>query len=113
MISKRNNTRIVIVLVVVSVLTASIYGYYRWQHREGYRNKSACDEIKPGARLSDLINAMGNPMHHETVKGHHWYYFETSSIAPGPISARVEDSTGNVLELRCSEDGPSTWVLSR
>jgi hypothetical protein len=104
-------------VVVVSFVLAGVIamlgldGYLRWQDPVGYRNLSSCTTIEPGATLEQVKAALGEPVAMSTSRGMTWVHFRTASIAAGPIRAAVQPSTGKVLALRCSEDGPDTWSL--
>ena len=90
---------------------AAVDGYLKWQDPVGHRNLKTCSTIKPGASLAELKAVLGEPVDQSTFRGATWLHFQTASIAAGPIRAAVQESTGNVVTLRCNEDGPDTWSL--
>jgi len=108
-------TRKTIILLFV-VLALSVLGYlgkdlyFRFENAKGYQNQKICKDIPVGIQFPDLVKILGEPIHSWEMKGHIWYSFNTPSIAAGPIAARVKGT--QVLELRCSEDGPSTWRIN-
>ncbi len=103
---------IILPLVVLVLAALGYFGpevYYRFENPKGYHNQRICNDIPAGIQFPDLAKILGEPIRSWEMKGHIWYSFDTSSIAAGPITARVEGT--QVLELRCSEDGPSTWKI--
>jgi len=103
-----------IFLIPVLVLAALGYFgpdvYFRIKNPRGYQNQKICKDIPVGVQFPALVKILGEPIHSWEIKGQKWYSFNTSSIAAGPIKARVKGT--QVLELRCSEDGPSTWKIN-
>ena len=60
----------------------------------------------------ELEKMLGVPTHKYEMKGKIWIEFQTPSIHAGPIRAEIDESTGQVLTLRCYEDGPPTWSIN-
>lgn len=61
--------------------------------------------------MKDLKEKFGEPIHEMTKSNNTWLLFESSLLAAGPIRARVNPENNEVLELRCTEDGPSQWKV--
>lgn len=99
---------VVLVLAVLGYFGPDVY--YRIKNPKGYQNQKICKDIPVGIQFPILVKILGEPIHSWEMKGHIWYNFNTPSIASGPIAARVKGT--QVLELRCSYDGPSTWKIS-
>lgn len=94
-------------LVILLSLPFIGIGVYLWTNWEGYRNLGTCKSLKPGIMAPDLTAALGQSI----GRSGSWWYFKTPSIDSGPIRAFVSEPSGKVLELRCYEDGPTTWTL--
>ncbi len=69
-----------------------------------------CKALEPGATEADLILAVGDPVRTESRGGQTWtVYPHPSPVAAGPVRARIDSTTREVLSLQCSEDGPADW----
>ena len=108
--SKTIITVLVVIIALPIVLYLGLDIYLRHENPVGYQNRKICSEIPKGTKFSELKDILGEPIHTYELKGEHWFAFNTVSIAAGPIAARILDN--QVLELRCSEDGPSTWIIN-
>ncbi len=104
------------VLIVIAVpVTFYIVDIY-FLNPLGYKNLKICDELTPGISAEEIIKKLGKPLHKEEDKDnseYHWISFETPSIMAGLIRARINKSTGAVVTLRCHEDGPASWDISK
>ena len=99
-----------IVLVIILLLVLGFDYFFELSNSEGYRNSKACPALKPGIAISDLKLTFGEPLESED-RERQWLAFRANSIAAGPIRARVDKTTGKVIELHCNEDGPPTWIM--
>jgi hypothetical protein len=98
-------------MVVGACIVVGLAVGYFWKERVGYRNLRACRTLSPGISLSGLVRELGTPVDKWESLGKQWVSFETPSIMAGMIKAQVDEKTGNVLVLRCFEDGPPTWTI--
>ena len=94
---------------LVAVPVAGI-GAYRWMNRDGFENLRACQTLRPGVTVAELTASLGQPVHRLDAHGETRWYFLTPSIMAGPIEARINEGTGQVLVLRCHQDGPPNWT---
>lgn len=76
--------------------------YYRQ-----YNPIKTCESIQPGVNLDQLIAALGTPIN----KTDSWYYFSSAFGAAGPIRAKISQTSGKVLALKCTEDGETDWAV--
>jgi hypothetical protein len=109
----RTKKTITLLLIVLVLAALGYFGpdvYFRMMNPRGYQNQKICKDIPVGVQFPDLVKILGEPINSWEIKGQKWYSFNTSSIAAGLIKARVKGT--QVLELRCSEDGPSTWKIN-
>jgi hypothetical protein len=83
---------------------------YWWTEWEGIRNYTVCKTLQAGVSVPELIARMGEPIGREKSSDGTWFIFRSPSVMAGPIRARVDESTGKVLVLRCDKDGPPTWT---
>jgi hypothetical protein len=113
----RNSIRkIFIAVFAVAVIflfgAGSIYIFFRLLDPVGYRNSKICPTLKAGISITELKKMLGEPISKDKIKGKIWLSFQTPSLQAGPISAEIDESTDQVLTLRCNEDGPSTWSIN-
>lgn len=100
----------------VFLLTLAAYlvldQYLKYENPVGYKNSETCESIKSGSSFAEVVKILGPPTNETEANNGTWYYFNTSFLAAGPIRIRANKMNNVVLELRCSEDGPSTWNVN-
>ena len=101
------------------VICLVLYAWTVWYDRSlreedpfGHRNLKVCPTIPPGATEADLVRTLGAPERSREAGGVRRLEFHTLRVASAPIGADVDPATGRVLELRCRDDGKTTWRLS-
>jgi hypothetical protein len=99
------------ILVLAATVAGSVFALFVGG-RIWTRPVRICESIKPGAHLEDLTRRLGQPTPYALPDGK-WYFFRTPSIMAGPMRAAVDEASGQVLTLRCHEDGPATWSLAQ
>lgn len=102
----------VVLLVALAIVTAA-GEYVRWHLPGGGDKLARCLAIPPGSSLPEVVAVLGQPFARQAsdmAEGAAWLEFPTPSIAAGRVRAAVHEPTGKVLALRCSADGPDTWV---
>jgi len=103
------------VLVIALAAVTAVGEYVRWNLPRGDDKVSACQAIPPGSGLPAVVAVLGQPFARQIAdmaEGAVWLEFPTLPSAPGRIRAAVHEPTGKVLALRCSADGPDTWVAT-
>jgi hypothetical protein len=102
-----------VLLVALAVVTAA-GEYVRWYLPSGDDKLAACRAISPGSSVTEIVAVLGQPFARQMsdmAEGAVWLEFPMLPTAPGRIRAAVHEPTGKVLALRCSADGPDTWVI--
>ena len=112
--NKKKKSKIILIALIVLALPLLVYFsldlYLRFENPIGYKNHKIFGNIPVGTQLQELIKILGEPTRSYAMNGNIRYEFSTISIAAGPISAF--ENNNKVIELRCSEDGPSTWKIN-
>lgn len=101
-----------VLLVALAVVTA-VGEYVRWNLPSGDDKLAMCRAIPPGASVTEVVAVLGQPVARQMAdlaEDAVWLEFGTPSIAAGRIRAAVHESSGKVLTLRCTADGPDTWA---
>ena len=101
-------------LVALAVVTA-VGEYVRQNLPAGEDKLAACRAIPTGSSLAEVMAVLGPPFARQvsdTVEGAVWLEFSTPVASGGRIRVAAHESTGKVLALRCSPDGPDTWAAT-
>ncbi len=101
------------VFLAVGTCYLGIEIYLKHENPIGYENAKKCDQIAAGVTFNEIVEILGQPTHETKSEIDYWYYFNNESIAAGPIRALGNKENNTIVELRCSEDGPSTWIIDK
>ncbi|MBA3037094.1 MAG: hypothetical protein FP814_11455 [Desulfobacterium sp.] len=101
------------VFLVVGIGYLGLETYLKNENPIGYENSRRCEQIPAGITFNEIVEILGQPTYETKSETGYWYYFNTLSIKAGPIRVRGNKEKNTIIELRCSEDGLSDWIMDR
>lgn len=75
----------------------------------GTRRIHACESIKKGASLDEIVKVLGDPVSSYDRNKLTVFGFRPDALASGNILAIVDPETGRVMSLYCRHRQPPTW----